>query len=120
MKRALWIIGHLVFAAVVLTGCESASQSSEGLGGSSGPGRSEPAISEAMESAVASFNRGAGLLEQYKFSAAAKAFEKVLEVVPDWTAARYNLGLGGRIAIKRRSSSCPVLPGTVLSTPRRN
>ena len=81
MKQALWIIGYLVFAAVVLTGCESTSQSSD------------PAISEAMESAIASFNRGAGLLEQYKFSAAAKAFEKVLEAVPDWTAARYNLGL---------------------------
>lgn len=81
MKQVLWMIGHLVFAAVVLTGCESAIQSSE------------PAISESMAAAIASFNRGAGLLEQYKFTSAAKAFEEVLEAEPGWTAARYNLGL---------------------------
>lgn len=81
MKRTFLIIGYLVFAMVALTGCENARQSTE------------PAISEAMESAIASFNRGAGLLEQYQFATAAKAFEKVLETAPDWTAARYNLGL---------------------------
>jgi len=30
---------------------------------------------------------------QYRYSDAAKAFEKVLAAAPDWTAARYNLGL---------------------------
>jgi tetratricopeptide (TPR) repeat protein len=43
--------------------------------------------------AVAEFNRGAALMEQYRYSEAAKAFESVLEVAPAWTAARFNLGL---------------------------
>ncbi len=43
--------------------------------------------------AVVEFNRGAALLEQYKYSEAIKAFEKVLKYAPDWNAARFNLGL---------------------------
>ena len=39
------------------------------------------------------FNRGSALLEQYEFVEAAKAFEAVLAEMPDWTAARFNLGL---------------------------
>lgn len=43
--------------------------------------------------ALAGFNRGAALIEQYQYTRAAEVFEKVLELAPDWTAARYNLGL---------------------------
>jgi len=39
------------------------------------------------------FNRGAALMEQYRYPDASKAFETVLEAAPDWTAARFNLGL---------------------------
>ncbi len=39
------------------------------------------------------FNRGAALLEQYKYAEAAQIFKSVLDVYPDWTAARFNLGL---------------------------
>ncbi len=49
--------------------------------------------SEALHKTVAQFNRGAALLEQYKYVEAAKAFEAVLDTAPDWTAARFNLGL---------------------------
>ncbi len=42
---------------------------------------------------LADFNRGAALMEQYQYAEAAKAFEGVLEQVPDWHAARFNLGL---------------------------
>ena len=43
--------------------------------------------------ALAEFNRGAALLEQYQYSAAAEALEKAVAAAPDWTAARFNLGL---------------------------
>ncbi len=43
--------------------------------------------------ALAAFNRGSALLEQYEFVKAAAAFEEVVTRMPDWTAARYNLGL---------------------------
>ena len=43
--------------------------------------------------ALAEFNKGAALLEQYRYTEAAKAFETVLELAPDWNAARFNLGL---------------------------
>ena len=43
--------------------------------------------------ALADFNRGAALLEQYKYQPAAEAFEAVVTAMPDWTAARFNLAL---------------------------
>lgn len=46
-----------------------------------------------LSNVLAEFNRGAALMEQYKYSEAVTAFEKVLEAAPDWTAARFNLGL---------------------------
>ena len=55
--------------------------------------KSKTAVSESMSKALAEFNRGAALLEQYKYVEAAKAFETVLDIVPDWTSARFNLGL---------------------------
>jgi len=48
---------------------------------------------ELFGKALADFNRGAALLEQYKYVEAAKAFESIVEVAPDWSAARFNLGL---------------------------
>ena len=32
-------------------------------------------------------------MEQYKYSEAAKAFETVVRLAPEWVAARFNLGL---------------------------
>ncbi|HUT46656.1 MAG TPA: FG-GAP-like repeat-containing protein, partial [Sedimentisphaerales bacterium] len=54
---------------------------------------SKPTISDSLGKALADFNRGAALIEQYKYIEAARAFESVLEAAPDWTAARFNLGL---------------------------
>ena len=48
---------------------------------------------ESLGTALAAFNRGAALLEQYNFTKAADEFNKVLDVAPDWTAARFNLAL---------------------------
>lgn len=53
-----------------------------------------PARAAAFDSrALAEFNRGAALMEQYRYSQAAKAFEANLKAAPDWTAARFNLGV---------------------------
>ena len=52
-----------------------------------------PASPEPWLAALAEFNRGAALMEKYEYAPAALAFAKVLEVAPDWTAARLNLGL---------------------------
>ncbi|MBN2270579.1 MAG: VCBS repeat-containing protein [Sedimentisphaerales bacterium] len=46
-----------------------------------------------MSKTVARFNQGAALLEQYSYDKAAEAFEEVVKAAPDWTAARFNLGL---------------------------
>jgi tetratricopeptide (TPR) repeat protein len=46
-----------------------------------------------LSQALTSFNRGAAFLEQYRYADAAKQFEKVLTLFPDWTAARFNLGV---------------------------
>jgi len=54
---------------------------------------SELIVSGPLGKVLTNFNRGAALLEQYQYIEAAKAFESVLETAPDWTAARFNLGL---------------------------
>ncbi|MGQ9574680.1 MAG: FG-GAP-like repeat-containing protein [Thermoguttaceae bacterium] len=55
------------------------------------PGQASP-LGDVWEG-VAEFNRAAALLEQYEYDKAAKGFEKVLAAFPDWTAARFNLGV---------------------------
>ncbi len=52
-----------------------------------------PAATPPYAKALAEFNRGAALMEQYRYPDAAKIFESVAEAAPDWTAARFNLGL---------------------------
>ncbi len=50
-------------------------------------------LSLATSGALTQFNRGAALLEQYQYSQAAQVFQTVLAQEPNWTAARFNLGL---------------------------
>ncbi|NQU24780.1 MAG: tetratricopeptide repeat protein [Candidatus Nealsonbacteria bacterium] len=57
------------------------------------PPATPPTSTRPLEKALAGFNRGAALMEQYQYVDAAKAFEAVVEAAPDWTAARFNLGL---------------------------
>jgi len=57
------------------------------------PVRSEVISQKSVQKALAEFNKGAALLEQYRYAEAAKAFETVLALAPDWNAARFNLGL---------------------------
>jgi tetratricopeptide (TPR) repeat protein len=48
---------------------------------------------EQVAKALAEFNRGSALLEQYQYEPASKAFETVVAAMPDWTVARFNFGL---------------------------
>jgi tetratricopeptide (TPR) repeat protein len=50
-------------------------------------------VSNKYSKAIMKFNHGAALIEQYKYTQAQKIFQEVLEIAPDWTAARFNLGL---------------------------
>lgn len=50
-------------------------------------------LAPATMGALNQFNRGAALLEQYQYSQAAQVFQEVLAQEPNWTAARFNLGL---------------------------
>ena len=42
---------------------------------------------------LADFNQGTALLEQYQYAKAAEKLQSVVTAFPDWTAARFNLGL---------------------------
>ncbi|MHC4110497.1 MAG: CRTAC1 family protein [Planctomycetota bacterium] len=77
LQKTLW----LFFAAMILVTCGTCTLQPSGV--MSGP----------LGKAVVRFNRGAALLEQYKYPEAVKDFEKVLNYAPDWNAARFNLGL---------------------------
>lgn len=43
--------------------------------------------------ALAAFNRGGALLEQYDYAKAVAEYERAVALAPAWTAARFNLGL---------------------------
>src|SRR5271165_3617029 len=57
------------------------------------PPASQSLASDGTVKALAEFNQGAALLEQYKYAKAAEKFEAVVAAFPSWTAARFNLGL---------------------------
>ncbi|MDH3214810.1 MAG: FG-GAP-like repeat-containing protein, partial [Candidatus Krumholzibacteria bacterium] len=71
-----------IIVACVLAGC----------GGNDTEKRS-PENSAAYAKALVEFNRGGALMEQYRYSEAARAYEEVLQYAPNWDAARFNLGL---------------------------
>ena len=56
-------------------------------------GAEAPASGDRISQALTAHNRGAALLEQYRYAEAAKEFARSLELFPDWTAARFNLGV---------------------------
>ncbi len=80
MARILQKIGCSLLAATMLAGCGVWAPRQDAQVGS-------------MSKTVARFNQGAALLEQYSYVKAAAIFEGVVKAAPDWTAARFNLGL---------------------------
>jgi len=81
--------------------------------------------SDQLSKVLAEFNHGAALLEKYRYSDAAKSFQSVLQVFPDWTAARFNLGiayLNGRAkapdsVVDRARRGLLVPPRAILTRP---
>lgn len=82
--KALQKIGCFFLAATILVSCGTRTEQ---------PRKSKWTLTPKNKKTIAEFNRGAAFLEQYKYSEAARAFESVLDAAPDWTAARFNLGL---------------------------
>jgi tetratricopeptide (TPR) repeat protein len=93
MIRTLQKTGCLLLAMILIASCETQPEQPRQPGEDTDAYQSKPGLSERVAEALAEFNRGAALLEQYKYAQAAEAFESVLDVVPEWTAARFNLGL---------------------------
>ena len=65
----------------------------EAVAKASGTPADKTQVPPPLAETLAGFNRGAALLEQYRYSEAAKAFEAVVAAAPDWQAARFNLGV---------------------------
>jgi len=78
---------------VAFVGCETAMQQGEKPDEVKASHSQAKAMSADMAKALVQFNQGAALLEQYKYAEAAKSLEGVLAAAPDWSAARFNLGL---------------------------
>ncbi|MFC1792746.1 FG-GAP-like repeat-containing protein [Planctomycetota bacterium] len=93
MTNSLSKIGYFFFLGLILASCGNRTEQPRKSKQITDSRDSKSTISDSLGKALADFNRGAALLEQYKYIEAAKAFESVLEAAPDWTAARFNLGL---------------------------
>jgi tetratricopeptide (TPR) repeat protein len=93
MKKTLQKIGYLLLVATIVISCRTQSRQPQQVQQDSTTQDSKIVITEALRKALAEFNRGAALLEQYRYSEAARAFEAALDTAPDWTAARFNIGL---------------------------
>jgi tetratricopeptide (TPR) repeat protein len=93
MKKALQKIRFYFFLVLMLASCGNRTAQPQKAERVPAKSDSEIAVSGPIGKALADFNRGAALLEQYNFLDAANAFESVLKTAPDWTAARFNLGL---------------------------
>ncbi len=86
-------MGCVVLVVVVLIGCGTERNQSQKFDRDFTTQDSKTSTSDSLGKALSEFNRGAALLEQYKYNKAIEAFETVIDMVPDWTAARFNLGL---------------------------
>jgi tetratricopeptide (TPR) repeat protein len=92
-KKALQKTGCLLLIVIVFISCKTHTKQTRKLKQDITTNNFNTTVSDSLGKALAEFNRGAALLEQYKYAEAARAFETVLDIVPDWTTARFNLGL---------------------------
>jgi len=87
-----------LLGAILVTGCRGEAAPQDRPPAPSpkaveGAPASPPAAAATYAKALAEFNRGAAYTEQYEYTQAVKAFETVVGLVPEWTAARFNLGV---------------------------
>ncbi len=82
-----------VVAGLLASGCQH--QQPVGRHEQIGPetAKSVPTVTADIGKPLAEFNQGAALLEQYQYAKAEEKFQSVVSGFPDWTAARFNLGL---------------------------
>ncbi len=62
-------------------------------GVSNGNGDSDASDWSEVRQSLAEFNHGAAQMERYQYAKAIESFKNVVQQQPDWTAAKFNLGL---------------------------
>jgi Tfp pilus assembly protein PilF len=88
-----WSLVGLLGGAVLLAGCDRGAPPAV-QPAKVNVGQDEKAVvTGTVSQALAEFNRGTALLEKREYKDAVAALEKTLALAPDWTAARFNLGL---------------------------
>ena len=93
IKAKSWMKLVCMCLVAVWAGCEAVKPPSEEVVQAKAAEGQAVTLSAEMAEALSAFNRGAALLEQYKYADAAESLERVMAVAPDWSAARFNLGL---------------------------
>jgi tetratricopeptide (TPR) repeat protein len=87
------LLGAAGWLIAVAGGCRPASQPGGQPAGGSAGGLSAGAADPQLSKDLANFNRGVALLEQYEYAKSVEALTPVVAAHPDWTAARFDLGL---------------------------
>ncbi len=89
----------LLLLAALTTGCGSSDPPSKpdpGTASTTAPEK-PPAVTgipaEHLDRIVERFNRGVGLMDQYRAADAAEAFTEVVQLAPGWPSGRLNLGI---------------------------
>jgi len=86
--------GVLIWAAIVLArGATGLAAEPDTAANSPSAGEAAATAADPLAAAVADFNRGSALLEQYRYAEAAKVLQKVVDSHGEWGAARFNLAL---------------------------
>ena len=87
----------LVCVATVVSACGGDSSSTDNAAPASAGAVSHSPFAgmppERVDEIMTAFNRGMGLMDQYRPSEAAAAFEEVVQLSPDWVTGRLNLGI---------------------------
>lgn len=113
--RYLWPLLLLV----LLVGCPDDSPTPGNGGAGTTPGDSGQSGKPFRVTAelVAENNRGAGLMEQYKYQKAMKVFQKLVDDHPDWLDARVNLAMAVLNFTQKGASAVPILEEVVAADP---
>jgi len=114
--QPLLVLGMLIML-IMLVGCPD-DPPSGGVGGAAdtGTSRGEEPFRVTAE-LVAENNRGAGLMEQYKYQAAMKVFQPLVDAHPEWLDARVNLGIAVLNFTQKGAAAVSILEQVVAEDP---